>query len=604
MKVNTPIKEVELGIGSQTISLDRIYPIIGLDGIKYHNLQIFADGVPSELIPGKVTYGDEIRLFSDEKGMLKVLLGPGYIAEIDPLWSRRFSQKQGWAGGDGIYSFNLTNGNDQFDQTEPATNLFVFGDTLVGRTDPVTKKRFLPLIMTNNSLAYLDKNSDQVRFYLNQSNEDAIQSFFTIDPKMDYNGTIPDNLCLYDLRKPNEGWLSGYNPQSPWLCFDLASKKKVKTIAIVNYYHTDSPLLSSRGVKIFHLFGSDDKMSWTFIGEFELKQSFSHADVTRIHLEQAFRYFKFDINPNPGIGNYDDDAHEGLFGLREVRFLEGERLYRDVHVEASSILLKEPAHAHIWLQDGAVIKDHLYFFPYLVISDLDQPEGLQFAIKGISMIKVPIRGERIIHSEAVHKLTPFCAYRDQTDYTFGGAVMAHTAQAGMPDPEEYIYVYGYKTTMGLRQMIAGKVRPDDIERFDQWEFYDGKSWQPDFMKSAPLIDHISTEFSVSFIREGYFKGRYLAVYTYDTNTPQIAFSIGESPIGPFTKPQVIYHKPEPALLGKTTYAYNAKAHPQLSKSMDVLVSYNVNTYSFAHNMENADVYNPRFIRLKDTTGLK
>lgn len=603
MKVGEPIKEIELGVGRHKVSLDRIYPIMRLEGILFHDLEIFADGAKSELAIGSVVYGDEIHLVVDKQGWLKILLGPGYIAEKDPLWTQRFSQKQGWAGGDGIYSFNLTNGNDQFDQTEPATNLFVFGDTLVGRTDLKTKQRFGPLIMVNNSMAVLDKKSDQVKFMLNQNDEGAITSFFTIDPDMDFNGTLPENLCLYDQRKANEGWLSGFHPQSVWLIFDLQRQTFVDKIEIVNYYHEDSPMLSSRGVKIFHLFGSNNQADWTFIGEYELKPSYSSLDQTVITPNQSFRFFKFDINPHLGIGNYDDELHEGLFGLRQVRFWNQGKWLRDLHVEASSVLLKEPAHAHIWLQDGVIIKNHLYFFPYLVISDLDQPEGLQFAIKGISMITVPIRDERIVPSEATQKRTPFCAFHQGTDYTFGGAVMAHTLESGMPSPEGYVYIYGYKTTMGLRQMIAGRVKPDEIETFDAWEFYDGKEWQWDFLKAAPIIDHISTEFSVSLVQAGVFKGKYLVVFTYDTNTPQIAFSVGDTPVGPFSKPQVIYHKPEPEHLGKTTYAYNAKAHPQLSKSVDVLVSYNVNTYSFAHNMENADVYNPRFVRLKDTTTL-
>ncbi|MDD4354696.1 MAG: hypothetical protein PHP61_02205 [Candidatus Izemoplasmatales bacterium] len=603
MKVGEPIKDIKLEAGIQTVLLDQIYPIWRLEGIPYRDLEITADGVKSEETLEKVTYGDKIQLFVEKKGRLKIILGPGYIAKKDPLWTDQFSQKQGWAGGDGIYSFNLTSGNDQFDQTEPATNLFVFGDTLVGRTDPLTKKRFGPLIMVNNSLAYLDKQTDQVKFHLNQNQEGSIISYFTIDPESDFNGTIPENVCLYDQRKANEGWLSGYHPQELWLCFDLQQKTMIDKIAITNYFHLDSSELSSRGVKVFHLFGSDNKKDWTFIGEYELKPSYSFSDQTVIVPNQSFRYFKFDINPRPGIGNYDDDAHEGLFGLRQVRFFSRDRWIRDIHADASSILLKEPAHAHIWLQDGVIIQDHLYFFPYLVVTDLDQPEGLQFAIKGISMIKVPIREERIVPKEATQKKTPFCAFHNGSDYTFGGAIMAHTLQSGIPNPDGYIYIYGYKTTMGLRQMIAGRVKPDDIEFFDAWEFFDGEEWQWDFLKSAPLIDHISTEFSVSRVQEGLFKGKYLAVFTYDTNTPKIAFAFGDSPVGKFSTPQVIYHKPEPEMLGKTTYAYNAKAHPQLSKSVDVLVSYNVNTYSFAHNMENADVYSPRFIRLKDTTTL-
>jgi len=51
----------------------------------------------------------------------------------------------------------------------------------------------------------------------------------------------------------------------------------------------------------------------------------------------------------------------------------------------------------------------------------------------------------------------------------------------------------------------------------------------------------------------------------------------------------------PLLLGAGT-----KAHPHLSKSEEILVSYNTNTYSYAHNMSDYRIYRPRFIRLIDT----
>jgi hypothetical protein len=107
--------------------------------------------------------------------------------------------------------------------------------------------------------------------------------------------------------------------------------------------------------------------------------------------------------------------------------------------------------------------------------------------------------------------------------------------------------------------------------------------------------------SVSQLLDGQFKDKYIAVFTYDTNTPYVAFAIGETPYGPFTDPQKIYHTPEQALYKSTTYTYNAKAHPHLSQSTNILVTYNTNTYNFEHNMSNNLIYRPRFIRLIDTT---
>lgn len=599
MKPGETIKQAQFPAGAGEIALAAIYPVRELSGGKPTDVKMYiGDKLQTPFLDGS-TYCNRITFTLAEPATLDVVCGIGYVAEKDQEWTDRFSVKQGWAGGDGIYSFNLLDGRDQFDQQPDYTNLFVFGDTLVGRTDIKTRRRYEPLLMPNNSLGYLDPGKKAVEFRINTNDKDSVVSFFAIDPKDDVRGTVPQNVVTYDRRQENDGWLSGYNPRNVVLAFDLHQECPVDRIRILNYYSPESPTLSSRGIKVFQLFASNDGFAWTFLGEFLAGQSFTPEDFTEIDLKESYRYFKFEINPNPGIGNYEDEYHEGLFGLKRVEFLYKGKLYRDIRANASSILLEDPARAWIWLQDGAVIGNQLYFFPYTVIQDLKQPEGLQFAIKGISMIRVPIENNRLLHQLSYQKPTPFFAYRDNAEYTLGGAVMANTLQAGAKDPDGYVYVYGYKTANYLRQMIASRVRPEDIEYFDRWQFFDGKGYTDDIFRAQPLIDHISCEFSVSRLLSGHYAGKYIAFFTFDTDTPEVAFAIGDTPVGPFTSPQVIYIAPEKQALGKTAYSYNAKAHPQLSESKSILVSYNVNTYSFDHNMECADVYNPRFIRLKE-----
>ncbi|MFA5289468.1 MAG: DUF4185 domain-containing protein [Candidatus Izemoplasmatales bacterium] len=594
------IKEVVLDQGSHTLKLDKIYPLASVEGNHIAQIRYLADHKPAVSVYS-VVYADEIALDITAKDSIRVMLGKGYVVSIDPVWTKRFANRQGWAGGDGIYSFNLSTGNDQFDQHTPATNLFVFGDTLVGRTDKITKQRYEPLIMTNNSMAYFDKGQDQVHFHLNRGVKQSIESFFTLADRDNRKGTIPENLVQESERLKDLFWMSSFHPETVTITFDLNQKVDVTHIDVLNYWSQESPSLSSRGVKVLQLFGSQEGKKWDFIGEFQLKQSFSDEDISTIPVEKMYRYFKFDINPHPGIGNYEDDYEEGVFALKRVSFFHHARKYRDIRVEASSIMLDEPANAWIWLQDGVVSQNHLYFFPYTVVQDLQQPEGLQFAIKGISMIKVPITNERLIYQHQSQRPIPFHGLHHGSEYAFGGAVMAQTKQAGSINPDGYVYIYGYKTTIGLRQMLAARVKEEDIELFDRWEFYDGTEWVSDYLKAKPLLDHISTEFSVSRVLEGVYQDLYLVVFTFDTDTAQVAFALGETPVGPFTDPVIIYHTPEQAIFGKTTYTYNAKAHPQLSKSTDVLVTYNTNTYSFPHNMENAEVYNPRFLRFKDTS---
>jgi hypothetical protein len=363
----------------------------------------------------------------------------------------------------------------------------------------------------------------------------------------------------------------------------------------------DQPETAVRGIRRFDAMMSDDGTQWENLGTFEIGKATSIDDRETITIGKRFRFLKITPRPADEGGNHDA-TDEGLFGLNKVRFYDGDRMYRDVWAEADSTLLESAADRWIWLQDGIVHDNQLTFFPFVVEQDLSQPEGLQFKISGINAITVPIEDERIKPREATQKRTPFFLFHDGKEYNIGGAVMPNTKEAGAPDPDGYVYVYGYTSELGFRRMIAARTRPDDLLRFDDWRFYDGENWVSDPKQATPLLDHLSCEFSVSPIKNGKHQGKYIAVFTYDTDTPYIAYAIGDSPVGPFSRPNIVYKAPEPDLFGGKCYSYNAKAHPQVSESDHVLVSYNTNTYSFEQNMSDHNIYHPRFIRLETIGG--
>jgi hypothetical protein len=599
MKPGEVLLTHQVHIGSNEIKLNQVYPIQSIQRPDWTDCNYFVDEIPSRINDDLVVYANRICFHSVVETSVDLVLGKGYYVQKDEEWNVRFGQKQGWSGGDGIYSFNLTTGKDQFDMKRQFTSLFVFGDTFYGRTDKTTKRRYEPLLMPNNSMGILEASSNRIEFLVNKTEKDSVTAFFTIDPAHDVKGTLPQNLVRYDQAKEDEGWLSGNHPKKVWLLFDLQTVQEVDTIRIQNYYSQEDPSLSSRGVRIFRLLASCDQKVWTDLGEYELRKSISKNDVQAISVSGAFRYFQFDIHSGIGIGNHGDEYNEGVFALSKVEFVRDGVKYRDIAVDASSVMLTESAKSWIWLQDGCVIGKQLYFFPYQVISDMSQPEGLQFGILGISMIRVPIVDNRIDSKRAIQKRTPFLLRQGGSELAFGGAVTANTVQAGAPNPDGYVYVYGYKTTWGFRQLIAARVLEADFESFDRWEFYNGSMWTRDILQCAPILDHLSTEFSISPILKGRHKGKYLAVFTYDTNTPYVAISLGESLVGPFDQPQIVYKTPEQEIFKSTTYTYNAKAHPQLSESDNILVTYNTNTYNFEHNMSNCDIYGPRFLRLKE-----
>ena len=142
----------------------------------------------------------------------------------------------------------------------------------------------------------------------------------------------------------------------------------------------------------------------------------------------------------------------------------------------------------------------------------------------------------------------------------------------------------------------------DLEDLNNLEYYDGENWVNDMNKAASLLEHISCEMSVQKIIEGENKGKYLAVFQYDSTGDKVAYAIGETVHGPFTKPRVIYLTEEVNNYNVgTTYTYNAKAHLHLSKPKDILVSYNCNDMSMKKNKLDYTIYHPRFLNLKDTS---
>jgi hypothetical protein len=72
---------------------------------------------------------------------------------------------------------------------------------------------------------------------------------------------------------------------------------------------------------------------------------------------------------------------------------------------------------------------------------------------------------------------------------------------------------------------------------------------------------------------------------------RIVARLAGSPQGPWSEPILIHQAPEHQ---GEVFAYNAKAHPELSCEKGMLVSYNVNTSNLEKVMADAGIYRPRF----------
>jgi len=179
------------------------------------------------------------------------------------------------------------------------------------------------------------------------------------------------------------------------------------------------------------------------------------------------------------------------------------------------------------------------------------------------------------------------------DVVFGAAVMANTAAAGAPFPDGYLYVYGYRTEPFNKRLLAARVLPGDIDDFSRWRFWDGAAWQPDITRAAPLTGRVSAELSMTPLPGG----RFLLVFQLDTISREVVARVASSPIGPFGPTQRIWRCPEPDQW-EGAWCYNAKAHPHLSGPEELIISYNVNTQKVRDLVGIAEIYRPRFIRVR------
>ncbi len=546
-----------------------------------------------------------IRLIAKKHDNITIYPGEGYVAFKDEAWRVPFNRRSGWTGGDGIFSFNIKNGRDTYDQQDAKT-IFVFGDTLIGKSDASTHKRIPPLLMPPNTIAYLEGNGTahkNIDFRINTNSHNNVIAFFEPQDALSYVGTVAHNLVNYTTND-DMCYLSGYNPDKVELLFDLQRNHPISLIEVFNYYpevlHDKSVL--NRGVKEVTIKVSHDGNKWLNLGRFELKKAEDPKKPDTIEVHKSCRYLKMTVTPEQGVGNHypKEDLDEVIFGLNKVKFYTDTQVLMDISVEATSEWNRKKRHAWFWLQDGVVIDKKMYFLPLIITPDPNKPEGLQFAVEGVSLIQAEIRNEHVDFKH--HKQKPTNLYRRSKgeESVFGAAIMNNSFESGYKNADGYVYIYGYTTVNGHRYLKVARVKPEMFELLDEWRFYSQGEWVHDLEKASPILEHISCEMSVSPIEAGRHRGKYLAVFQYNVDSKYVAYAIGDTPAGPFTDPRIVYECEEPVTLGRTAYTYNAKAHPHLSKPDDILVSYNVNSYDMNHHWDEVEVYHPRFIRLRDS----
>lgn len=525
-----------------------------------------------------------LKLKAKNDTSVQVKEGHGFLFEKDEALSKRFERPTLWSGADGIYSFNLDEEED-YEQKEDNT-LFVFGDTFVG-VSLESKKRLEPTKMINNSLCY--KKGDDLDFVVRRDEDGAFISSFTLDEELTKSGYLPMNLTLNlgtDVKlKP---YLSSLGEkESPVLVFDLHRVYEVQDVLIQNFYDDSYGLENSflRGVKEFEIEASCDGKHYDSLGKFSLDLNEDGESSSFLHLNAKARFIRFLLTRKKGM-NENDDA----LGLNKVVFFDQNGPLSDVTTTGDSLSAFDTTKSWFWLQDGYRKDDTLYIYPEIVQEELNGIEGFEFKIRGVSEVQVKIKDGRLDLNEVKMREVPFYRLTDEVETILGSAILDNSKVDG------YLYIYGYQNDRKhfLRSLIVGRIKKEDLGNYNELYFYSEDGWVRAIEKARPILPHVSTEMSVIPLKDGYFKGKYLAVFQYDSIGKWVSYAISDTPFGPFANPCPIYYTPELEQYTSSTYTYNAKAHLHLSSVDKILVSYNVNDMSMKANKDDFTIYHPRF----------
>lgn len=248
---------------------------------------------------------------------------------------------------------------------------------------------------------------------------------------------------------------------------------------------------------------------------------------------------------------------------------------------------------YYWLGDGFVDQytGKMHIFAYL-IENHPEYEVFGFDVEGAALISFPKNDPFPFLNQEQRKLPFFFKHDIQRFGAFGAAVVVNTKEAGAPNPDEYIYIYGVNDPD--KQLMVSRVPSEEFEDLSRWTFWDGRKWSSDYKQSAAITSHVSNELSITFLADG----NVLLVSQVGTlGDSDVGIRVGESLTGPFG-PIVKIWTCDEAIEEPEFFAYNAKAHPSLSGPGELLISYNVNSLAFWDQIESyPHLYRPRFIKM-------
>ena len=247
-----------------------------------------------------------------------------------------------------------------------------------------------------------------------------------------------------------------------------------------------------------------------------------------------------------------------------------------------------------WIFDGIVADEKLYLF---LMQMIKTGEKGVFGFKHIGTWLGEVENPHDVPSmwRIKQYKIPYGRYSTDGNVFFGSALMRDG---------DYVYIYGssedWSQGMSGRSMIVARVPHNKMTDFGQWRFLNDGKWQVDMTGLSELFNGTATEYSVCY--QPSIK-QYVAIYTENGMSKNIMMRFSPAPAGPWSSAHKVYECPE-VEWHKTYFCYAAKAHPEISKKDELIITYVCNSTDFWQMAADTRIYRPRFLRMKFATQAK
>ena len=195
------------------------------------------------------------------------------------------------------------------------------------------------------------------------------------------------------------------------------------------------------------------------------------------------------------------------------------------------------------------------------------------------------RQVRIPQAVGAEQATP-----DRPETSWGAAVLLRE-EAG----QELAYVYGVREDPGHKRLLVARAPAGELGDPGAWRFFDGSSWVDDAARAAPVADELVNELSVDEVA---VEGRpcLVMVHSQPAFGDQVLGRTARRPEGPWS-PAAPLLRVEEVRRHASYFTYAGKAHAELSRPGELLVTWVLNAHDFEAMVADAEIYRPRFARV-------